>query len=125
MAIAERFPKVKFVVQDLPENVEKARKQIPSRFVGQISYDTRNFFDPQHTVADCYFFRWIFHDWSDRYARRIIENLLPGMRHGAKLIIMEGVIPPHKSIPLQLERNLRVLDSFMWTFYNGKERDLE
>lgn len=124
MKLAESFPEIKFIVQDLPENVEKARKQVPDKFETQLSYSARNFFEPQHTVADCYFFRWIFHDWSDKYARRIVANLLPAMRNGAKLIIMEGVLPPHKAVPLQLERNLRVLDSFMWTFYNGKEREL-
>jgi len=43
--------------------------------------------------AAVYFFRWIFHNWSDKYCIQILRNHIPALKPGAKIIINDNVLP--------------------------------
>lgn len=43
--------------------------------------------------ADVYIFRWIFHNWSDKYCVRILKNLIPALKPGAKIVVNDTVLP--------------------------------
>ncbi|KAK4665141.1 uncharacterized protein QC763_0077990 [Podospora pseudopauciseta] len=41
----------------------------------QVTRTVHDFFEPQTVVADVYFFRWIFHGFSDKYNIKILRDL--------------------------------------------------
>lgn len=125
MALADKYPDLKYYIQERQELLEDFREQLPEKYEGTITWEARDFQDPQYRVADVYFFRFIFHDQSDKYAQRLLQNLIPGMRHGAKLIIMDASMPPFGKAPLAVERTLRTLDIMMYAFCAGKQRSLQ
>ena len=57
--------------------------------------------------ADVYFFKWIFHDWSDKYSIKILRSLIPALKKGSKIILNEYVIPQPGEVSLLKEREIR------------------
>lgn len=43
--------------------------------------------------AGVYFFRWIFHNWSDKYSVEIPRNLIPALKSDVKIMIKDNVLP--------------------------------
>ena len=43
--------------------------------------------------ADVYFFRFIFHNWPDKYCLKILRSLIPALKTGAKVVIIDYVLP--------------------------------
>ena len=60
---------------------------------------TQDFFTLQPIKdADVYFFRAIFHDWPDKYCIQILQNLIPALKTGARVIIQD----PHTPDPITI-----------------------
>lgn len=83
-----------------------------------------DFFQPQPVVADAYLYRFIIHDWSDSDAKRILTAALAGLRPGARLLIMDLVVPNLGTLPTSVEKSIRTLDIAMYGVLAGKERTL-
>jgi hypothetical protein len=117
--LAERYPEMKIVVQDRPEVIASAPK--PDK--GQVEFQAHDFFAEQQVGgADVYFFRWIFHDWSDKYCKAILRALIPALKKGSRILIMEHIVPePGMLTPFQ-ERPIRHFDMVMKELFNAKER---
>jgi hypothetical protein len=63
------------------------------------------------------------HDWSDKYAIKILRALAPALKRGARIFINEAVIPePSVLSPLD-EQSIRDFDMTTWHYQNGKERE--
>ena len=62
-----------------------------------------DFFAEIPIQATAYLLRWIIHDWDDDKAISILENVRKAARHGARLLLVESVIP-ETAEPLQLRR---------------------
>jgi chemotaxis methyl-accepting protein methylase len=90
-AIARLYPNLHFIVQDLPDTIEGANSDLPTDLVGQVTFQGHDFFTPQVTAADAYFFRYILHNWAEDDAVRIIQNLEPKLKKGSRLLINEYV----------------------------------
>lgn len=104
--IAQRFSSIECIIQDLPEVVAEAI--VPSHLSGRVRFMAHNFFTEQPIKgADVYYFRWILHNWSDKYAVRILRALVPALKHGARVIVSEICMPGHRELPLYQERFLR------------------
>lgn len=104
--IAQRFPSIECIVQDLPEVVAEAI--VPPHLIGRVRFMAHDFFTEQPIHgADVYCFRWILHNWSDKYAIRILRALVPALKHGARVIVSEICMPGHGELPLYHERSLR------------------
>lgn len=105
IAISKQFPTLSLTVQDLPDVVKtvKERTDIPK----QVEFMEHDFFTEQPLSADLYLFRWVLHDWPDKYVVRIIRNLIPVLRSGAKVVINDSIMPKLGSIPLLMERRVR------------------
>lgn len=58
-----------------------------------ICFYASNFFTEQPIRADVYFFRSIFHNWADKYCIKILKNLVPALKPGARVIIHERILP--------------------------------
>jgi hypothetical protein len=118
--LAEKFPEMKIVVQDRPEVVASA-PQKPE--MGHVEFQAHDFFKEQPIKgADVYFYRWILHDWSDKYCLLILRCLIPALKKGAKVILMDSIVPePGTLTPFQ-EKPIRAFDIMMKGLFNGKER---
>lgn len=107
LAIAEEFPSLRFVVQDMPSVVETTPKP-PAHLKDRVTFMAHDFLTPQPVKnADVYYFRWIFHNWSDKYCVIILRNLIPALKPGARIVINDGLLPEPNTLNLLKERNIR------------------
>ncbi|KAF5844176.1 hypothetical protein GGP41_002272 [Bipolaris sorokiniana] len=83
-----------------------------------LEFQQHNFFDPQPVRA--YFFRHIFHDWSDTACLKILRQIIPAMhpQHSRILICDQIVGDKSPSVSSVL------YDVDMMTLFGGKERSL-
>ncbi|RYP54800.1 hypothetical protein DL768_000528 [Monosporascus sp. mg162] len=128
-SIARKNPKLRFIVQDLPQIIGQARKEILNTTEGdasvasRISFMEHDFLHPQTvTNADVFMFRFVIHDWSDKYVLRILENLLHAMKPTARIVIMDYVLGAAGSMPKVVERLERTMDIVALSIIAGKER---
>ncbi|HKQ27886.1 MAG TPA: methyltransferase, partial [Burkholderiales bacterium] len=71
-------------------------------------------------TADAYFMKMILHDWNDEECGRILRNIARAARPGARLFIVEHIIPeadtPHFA---------KLFDLHMMCWGTGRERTAE
>jgi O-methyltransferase len=102
---------------DLPEIVPGAVDFIAHEgLADRIDVVAGDFFSVVPT-ADIYILSYILHDWDDESAHRILNTVTNAAKPGARLVIVEGVMPaddtPHP---------LRVIDLTMLCMHTGRER---
>ncbi|KAF2640550.1 S-adenosyl-L-methionine-dependent methyltransferase [Massarina eburnea CBS 473.64] len=118
----------KVIVQDLPEVIEDARANpIPqvADVADRLEFQGYNFFDPQPIQdADVYLFRHVFHDWPNQKAEEIIRNVVPSMRSGSILIVVEYILYPTGEDDSYSAKMARTADMQMMVLLNAKERSL-
>lgn len=125
VAIAQAHPTLKFVCQDLPSTIAAAPEQIPSEVKDRITFQGHDFLTPNPVVgAAVYFFRFIFHNWSDVYCIRILQALIPALKPGSRILINDTALPEHGEMSRWEERTLRDLDMTMLTLLNAREREV-
>ncbi|KIM93287.1 hypothetical protein OIDMADRAFT_138176 [Oidiodendron maius Zn] len=130
IAQAKHFPKLKYIVQDLPEVEEAFNSNLPKELAHRVSFQPHDFFQPQNIQADVYFMKVVLHDWPDKYAAQIVNNLLPYLKKGSRLVLCEGVQPEsydvhgNAIIPLFVRRLLSSMDLQMLVGANCLERRL-
>lgn len=108
IAIAEAHPALKFMVQDRAEVVQTLKhRSVPSALEGRVEFMAHNFFTPQPVVADVYLFRYIFHNWPDAYAIKILRHLIPALKPGARVLINDHLLPEPNTASLTAEREIR------------------
>lgn len=103
-SIAKKYPAIHLIVQDLPAVVANA-KRIEGLNVDFMAHD---FFTEQPIKgADVYYFRWTLHNWPDKYCVKILRALIPALKKGARVLLMEFVMPPPGVLPNDMDRKLR------------------
>ncbi|KAL9005491.1 MAG: hypothetical protein Q9188_001728 [Gyalolechia gomerana] len=110
VAIAEEYPTLRFVVQDRPEVVKTGRQRcnnLPSPIAERIKFMAHDFFEEQPIQADIYLFRYIFHNWSDSDVIKILRQLIPSLKSGARVVINETLLPEPNMSSLTREREVR------------------
>jgi len=123
--LASRYKNMKFVVQDLPKTVDSAPKPLSpdSQVAERITLLAHDFFTEQPTKdADVYFFRWIMHNYSTPYAVRLLKNLIPALKPGARIIINDHCLREAGQENPWDERVMRRMDVVMMTLLNAQER---
>ncbi|KAL8856172.1 MAG: hypothetical protein Q9178_007210 [Gyalolechia marmorata] len=124
--LAQSFPSLRCIVQDRPEVIASGQESLPSNLRDRVSFMPHDFFNEQPIKgADIYLLRWILHDWSDKYAARILQALIPALKPGSKVLVLEQVLPVPGEVSKHQEQAYRSLDLTMWATHNAKERDLE
>lgn len=89
-ALASATSKLQLIVQDLPGTVKEGESILPAELKERVTFMAHDFLTEQPVKgADVYFFRFILHNWSDKYATRILGNLIPAMKDGSKVVIYE------------------------------------
>ena len=108
MALTRVLPGIHCIVQDAPQVISKAQPKLPAELVDRVEFMPYDFFTEQPIKgADVYFFRWIFHDWPDKYCIKILKNLIPALKHGARIIINEFIVPKPGEVPVYQEQLVR------------------
>ncbi|KAF4633506.1 hypothetical protein G7Y89_g4613 [Cudoniella acicularis] len=124
--LASSFPGLKFIVQDLPSVVANGANSVPAELSRRIEFMAHDFLKEQPIKnADVYFFRWIFHNWSDKYCIQILRNLIPALKNGACIVINDNVLLKPGTLPNWREERLRSMDLTMLELQNSRERELE
>lgn len=119
--IVEHFLDIEVIVQDRPEIIALAQQKAHKN----VEFQEHDFFTSQPVHgADVYFFRWIFHDWPAKYCIQVLQALVPALKPGARILLMETIVPePGVCTPYQ-ERPLRNYDLIMNMLFAAKERSL-
>lgn len=106
--IAQRFPNLHCIIQDRAEVVASHVQDIPPGLAGRVTFMAHDFFTEQPVKnADVYLFRWVFHDWSDKYSIQILRALVPALKDGASIVVHEYILPGPGVLPSYQERTLR------------------
>ncbi|KAI1323781.1 S-adenosyl-L-methionine-dependent methyltransferase [Xylariaceae sp. FL0255] len=119
-ALAQRFNNLEVVVQDTEASIAGAI--VPEGLETRMRFMAHNFFQPQPVKADVYYFRWVMHNWSDKYCIQILRSLIPALQNGARIVIQDTCLPEPGVRALWRERDLRSADLNMAAMFNGKER---
>lgn len=107
MQLAKSFPNISVIVQDMETMIDGATKNVPVDLKDRFKYMVYDMFTPQTVQADVYFFRWILHNWSDKYCILILKALIPALKPGARIIINETCMPEPGMISHWREKYLR------------------
>lgn len=105
------------IVFDLPDVVAAAPKTIAEHgLTGRVQTVGGDFFESV-PAADVYIVSYILHDWDDESCRRILASVAKAAKPGARLVVVESVIPagdePHPAT---------VIDLTMLVMLTGRER---
>ncbi|KAF1950072.1 putative hydroxyindole O-methyltransferase [Byssothecium circinans] len=121
--LAQKYPNITCIVQDLPATVKAGKEQLPKELEERVSFMSHDFWTEQPVKgADIYYFRWVFHDWSDSLSVKLLRQLIPALKPGARVLINDICIPPAGVMNSYQEQRIRSLDILMKTFTNAKER---
>lgn len=126
--LARTFPNLKkIVVQDLPEVQVAFDGRLPEELKSRVIFEPHDFFGPQNTPGDVYMLKTILHDWPDKYAAKILANLVPQLKSGSRILLVEAVgLPEGVEPPFQmLGRTFAAADLHMLGVFNSLERNLE
>jgi hypothetical protein len=106
--LAETFPNLRgVVVQDLPDVIAGAQDSVPDALNGRVSFVPYSFFDVQSCTADIYLIKLCFHNWPDHYCIRFLRNQIPALKSGARLVVLDGLLPKSGATSLVAERTAR------------------
>ncbi len=116
-AILELNPGLRGLLFELPEVVEAARSRLESTQLNdRCTLATGSFFDDVPAGGDVYVLSNILHDWDDDHCRRILDNCRRAMHEGARLFIVDAIMPENPPF------TLAALDLQMMVVLGGKQR---
>jgi hypothetical protein len=76
--LAEAFPKLRFIVQDLPQVIGTRKDELSSLIRDRIEFMPYDMFTEQPVKgADVYLFRYVLHNWPDEYCIKICGSSCP------------------------------------------------
>lgn len=106
-SLAEAYPDLTFEVQDLKHTAEQGALGLAPHLKSRIQFVPHDFFSPQPTTGDVYLMRHICHDWSSKYAAKILQAIVPVMKPTSKILLIENVMEPVGVLPTLHERTQR------------------
>lgn len=74
--------------------IDSAPGKCPPELLSRIQFQAHDFYTPQPVKdADVYFFRWICHNQSDKYGIKMMQQLIPALKKGARIVINDNCLP--------------------------------
>ena len=117
-AILAKCPNVPMLLFDMPEVIETARANLEVLGIAdQCELVGGDFFACVPGGGDTYTLKDILHDWDDDRATIILRNIRQAMRAGARLLVIERIIPPGNAPSAG-----KLVDITMLVLTGGKER---
>lgn len=130
LMLASKFHDLTFTIEDLAGTIEEAKmhlKDVDPRIASRVSVRAHDFMIPQppeiSRLADVYLLRKILHDWPTTTAKTILQNLVSSMKPGARIVVMDTILPLPGTVPAPQEAALRVRDLTMAQSFNSNERE--
>ena len=94
MPLLERYPAMRGVVFDLPHARGLARQVIDgARLARRCRFVAGSFLDAVPGNGDVYLLKSVLHNWSDDRALDILRRCRGAMREGARMLVIERVLP--------------------------------
>ncbi|KAL2005746.1 hypothetical protein VTN00DRAFT_10239 [Thermoascus crustaceus] len=121
--LAQSYPNLRFIVQDLPDMIAGVEETLPVDIQGRVEFQAHDFFTEQPVKADVYLLRNVFHNWSDSHAIRILKAMVPALKPGARIVINDYLLPEPGTMSPMKERAVRDMDMIMLTLFNARERE--
>jgi hypothetical protein len=113
-----RYPAMRGSLFDQPHVVKRARPLLEAAGVAnRCAVEGGDFFKTAPHGADAYLLGHIIHDWDDARAGLILDNLRRAMPAGAKLLLVEYVLPEGDGASFA-----KLLDVHMMVLLGGRER---
>ncbi|KID84887.1 cercosporin toxin biosynthesis protein [Metarhizium guizhouense ARSEF 977] len=106
VTLAKAFPQLNIIVEDQAKSIAEAKSTLPVELQDRIRLVESDFTRRRRCV-------------------RVIEPLLPSIRAGAKLLIMDMMVPPPGTVPETMELWMRGLDMEMMIQFNSRVRSQE
>ncbi|MCO1660702.1 acetylserotonin O-methyltransferase [Pseudonocardia humida] len=118
--LLENEPDRRGIVFDVPEVVPDTRRHLEQQgLTGRIDVVAGDFFESV-PPADVYVLSYILHDWDDDRCLRILGSIKAAAEPGARLVVVEGIVPtgdePHLT---------KSIDLVMLAMQGGKERSAD
>ncbi|KAL4944981.1 hypothetical protein BDV06DRAFT_232162 [Aspergillus oleicola] len=123
--LARRYPNLTFIVQDYESVCRQGEAQLPADLRDRVRFEARDMFQPHKRVPDkktVYFLRNVFHNWSDKYARQILQAIIPALKSGDRIVLNEHIVPEPGTGSASVEKFARANDMTMLSILNGQER---
>jgi hypothetical protein len=116
--ILSRYPQPRGILFDRPHVVTDAPALLRAHGVeGRVTIEHGSFFETVPAGGDAYILSHIIHDWTEPQCQTILGNCRKAMKPGARLLIVEFVLPegdtPHFG---------KIVDMVMLTVPGGEER---
>ena len=116
--VLARYPAMRGVLFDQPQTVARARPVLEAAGVwGRCAAQGGDFFTTAPANADAYLLGNILHDWDDEKAGLILDTLRRAMPAGARLLVVETVLPDGDGPSFG-----KLLDLHMMVMAGGLER---
>jgi len=115
--LLQNAPHRRGIVFDLPEVISAAKRTLADYGVaGRVTVHGGSFFD-RVPAADLYLMSMVLHDWDDESAARILENIAAAALPGARLVVIEHIVPAGDTPDFS-----KPIDLIMLGMTGGKER---
>ncbi|OAA75810.1 O-methyltransferase, family 2 [Akanthomyces lecanii RCEF 1005] len=122
IALAKETKNISFVVQDLPVCATQGAERLDAALKDRVTFMPHDFFQTQPVVgADVYFFRYILHNWSDKYAEKILKAVIPSMKEGSRILCVE-FLPGEESTTQWTKKQPYNMDMIQAIGWNSIER---
>jgi SAM-dependent methyltransferase len=104
-------PALSATLVDRPAMVDRARLEMEQAgLAGRCTFVAADFFDSVPAGADAYLLSRVLHDWDDDDATRILRVCHAAMRPGARLLIVDAILPQQaRDVPAAIRMDLLML----------------
>lgn len=132
--LARKFPGLNIVVQDMPKVQPVFESDVPEELKSRVSYVAHDLNQPQTVQADIYMLKLILHDYPEPEAAKIIRALVPVLKPGNRVVVIEyiGKVDDGSSsnkegppLPRSIQQMGTATDLRMMALFNAKERPAE
>ena len=111
---------VRGLLYDLPYVIERAKGMLAQEgFSGRMDFREGDFFKSIPGGGDIFILKSVLHDWNDEKAGAILANCRKAMADGARLLVIERVVPEGDS-----PSPAKIMDIAMLVNLGGRERTL-
>ncbi|HEY8871361.1 MAG TPA: methyltransferase [Candidatus Limnocylindrales bacterium] len=122
--VLEARPDLRGIVCDLAPGLAGTAEYLARRGVGdRCGVVEADFFDSLPADGDTYLLKQILHDWDDEHAARILATCRRSMRPGARIVVIERLLPGRMAHDPQ-HLGLAMLDLEMMVRLGGRDRTL-
>ena len=122
-SLLTHLPQAQGILADRPDVLVGAPNVLQTAGVeDRVTLVPTDFFDAVPAGGDAYVLSRILHDWPDEDAAGILRACRRAMHPGARLYLIEGVVPPEEDMPEDEVLDAAMLDLNMLVLVGGQER---